>query len=388
MNKKSIPRIVFLTAIFFFALSSCNTDNNNTINVQNINNNKLSISTDKQKNYTQKKANILNTKDTITIIGVGDMMLGTNYPKSPNYLPKNNDCSPLLASVKEILKDADLTFGNCEGTFSDNTKYAKSCNDPKWCYRFSMPEKYVNCFTDAGFDVVSIGNNHIHDLGVWGRNNTIRVLKEAGLHFAGTQSHPTDTFTIDGIKYGFCAFAPNEGTCQITNYPKMEKRIANLKKQCQIVIVSFHGGAEGSKHEHVTRKYEHFLGQNRGNVYKFAHKAIDAGADIVFGNGPHVTRALEVYKNRFIAYSLGNFCTYKRFVIRGVSGLAPIAKVYVNSKGEFIKAKLTATYQDKTLGTLPDSQNRVIKRMQQLMKADFPESKLVISDNGDVTTEK
>ncbi|MCF6365507.1 MAG: CapA family protein [Bacteroidales bacterium] len=322
--------------------------------------------------------------DTISIIGVGDMMLGTNFPTSPNYLPPNNDCKPLIAPVVHILRDADLTFGNNEGVYSDKPELARPCNDPRWCYRFSMPEKYVNCLVDAGFDVVSIGNNHLGDLGAYGRKNTVKVLSEAGLHFAGLTTHPTDTFTLNNIKYGFCAFAPNDGTCQITDYELLKRTVKKLKEDCQIVIVSFHGGAEGSKHEHLTRKTEVFLGQNRGNVYKFAHTAIDAGADIVFGHGPHVTRAVEVYKKRFIAYSMGNFITYRRFNINGVSGLSPIIKVYINGKGEFIKGKITATYQNKMTGTKLDPNNRVITRMQQLIKQDIPESIIEIKNNGDI----
>ncbi len=345
------------------------------------------------KNHKQKKDTVVNNEtkdiikinnDTITLIGVGDIMLGTNYPVSPNYLPPHNDCSSLLAPVADILKDADVTFGNNEGTYSDKPQYAKPCGSSNNCYRFSMPEKYVNCLVNAGFDVVSIANNHSGDLGSYGRKNTVKVLSEAGLHFAGLVTHPTDTFTINGIKYGFCAFAPNEGTCQITDYDLVKRTVQDLKKECQIVIVSFHGGAEGSKHEHLTRKTEYFLGQNRGNVYKFAHTAVDAGADIVFGQGPHVTRAIEVYKKRFIAYSLGNFCTYRRFNLRGVNGIAPIVKVYVNNKGEFLKGKITAVYQDKMTGTKLDPDNRIIKRMQELQEQDIPEAVIKITDKGDI----
>ena len=273
-------------------------------------------------------------KDTITIVAVGDIMLGTNYPSSPNYLPPNNDCSTLIGDVVEYLRDADLTFGNSEGVFSDKPEYAKHCNDPKWCYRFSMPTKYVNCLVDAGFDVVSIANNHVYDLGSHGKQSTIKTLQESGINFAGVCDIPVDTFTIEGIKYGFCAFAPNTGTCQITDYPKMQETVKMLKAECQIVLVSFHGGAEGSKYEHVPRTYEYFLGQNRGNVYEFAHLAIDAGADIVIGHGPHVTRGVEIYKDRFIAYSLGNFCTYRRFNIQGVNGIAPIIKLWIDKTSE------------------------------------------------------
>ncbi len=333
-----------------------------------------------------KKKKLEETKkaDTITVIGVGDMMLGTNYPKSPNYLPPGNDCMPLLADVIDILKDADLTFGNCEGTFSDKPEYARKCNDPRWCYRFSMPEKYAQCFKDAGFDLVSIANNHMGDLGSFGRKNTVRVLQETGLHYAGLITCPTDTFSLNGVKYGFCAFAPNDGTCRITDYDLLRKRVQQLKKECQIVIVSFHGGAEGRKHEHLTRKTETFLGQNRGNVYKFAHTAVDAGADIVFGHGPHVTRAVEVYKKKFIAYSMGNFCTYRRFSLAGVSGIAPILKLYLNSEGDFLHGKITATYQDKMKGTKLDPANRVVKRMQQLVNQDIPESVIRIEDSGEI----
>ena len=323
-------------------------------------------------------------KDTITIVAVGDMMLGTNYPSSPNYLPPNNDPTSLLSSVVEYLRDADLTFGNCEGTFSDKPEYAKHCNDPKWCYRFSMPTKYVNGFVDAGFDVVSIANNHVHDLGSYGKQSTIKTLQEAGLNFAGVCDIPVDTFTIEGVKYGFCAFAPNQGTCQITDYPKMQETVKMLKAECQIVLVSFHGGAEGSKYEHVPREYEYFLGQNRGNVYEFAHLAIDAGADLVIGQGPHVTRGVEIYKDKFIAYSLGNFCTYRRFNLQGVNGIAPIVKLWIDKEGNFIKGKITPIYQDKFKGTFFDEQGRIIKRMQTLTEQDFSDGGLKITDDGEI----
>jgi 2',3'-cyclic-nucleotide 2'-phosphodiesterase (5'-nucleotidase family) len=204
------------------------------------------------------------------------------------------------------------------------------------------------------------------------------------LHFAGVCSHPYDTFTVDGIKIGFTAFSPHSGTCQMNNYDFVRKTIKDLKQKhkCDIVIVSFHGGAEGSKHQHVPRQVETFLGYNRGNVYEFAHVAIDAGADLVLGHGPHVTRAVELYKDRLIAYSLGNFCTYKRFNLKGPNGVAPILKIWVAKDGSFIKAKVIPVYQDENLGTKYDSTGRVIRILQQLTKEDFPETKLKIDDTG------
>ena len=323
----------------------------------------------------------------ISIIGVGDMMLGTNYPASPNYLPPNKDCRPLLKDVRHILKDADLTFGNCEGVFSDNIKYARSCGSSKNCYRFSMPEKFADCFVEAGFDVLSIGNNHVGDLGDYGRKNTVKVLTSKGIHFAGLSTHPYTTFEKDGIKYGFTAFAPNQGTNRITDLKNAKQIVSMLDSLCDIVIVSFHGGAEGSKYQHVTRKTETFLGQNRGNVYEFAHMVIDAGADVVFGHGPHVTRAVDVYKNRFVIYSMGNFATYRRFNLSGANGLAPIVKVFVDENGKFYEAKVVSVNQYDGKGPTIDPQNRALKKIQQLTKTDFPELNVIISDDGLIKTE-
>ena len=115
------------------------------------------------------------------------------------------------------------------------------------------------------------------------------------------------------MKYGFAAFAPNNGTVSIHDLDEARRLVSQLDSVSDVVIVSFHGGAEGSKHQHVPRRNEIFYGEDRGNVYDFAHSMIDAGADIVFGHGPHVTRAVDIYKNRFIIYSLGNFCTYGPF---------------------------------------------------------------------------
>ena len=238
------------------------------------------------------------------IIGVGDMMLGTNYPYD-SYLPANGG-KELLADVNDILNAADLTFGNLEGTILNSGGTPKKCKNPDLCYVFRSPENYVDHFSKAGFDVLSLANNHSGDFGATGRSKTKAVLKEAGIEFAGLEG--TDEFALfekGGLTYGFCAFAPNVGTCDIRNISRAKQIVGKLEEQADIVIVSFHGGAEGAKHQSVPKKTETYYGENRGNVYEFAHAVVDAGADIVFGHGPHVTRALELYQDRFIIYSLG-----------------------------------------------------------------------------------
>ncbi len=321
---------------------------------------------------------------TITIIGTGDIMLGTNFP-SVAYLPPADNCQKLLERVKDSLLDADLTFGNLEGAFSDSLPVTKRCNDPSLCYAFRTPDKYFQCIVDAGYDLLSLANNHSGDLGVKGRQNTIRLIESAGLYHAGLLSHPYAILERDSLIFGFCAFSPNNGTCRINNIPEAQKIVSSLNDSCDIVIVSFHGGAEGRKHQHVTRDTEMYYGEDRGNVYDFAHKVIDAGADIVFGHGPHVVRAVEVYKDRFIAYSLGNFCTYSRMNLSGPNGIAPIIKVYADRKGEFQKAKIIPAIQIEGRGTFPDTSFRAITKIRELTKTDFPDVKIEISKEGWIT---
>lgn len=317
--------------------------------------------------------------DTVSIIGVGDMMLGTLYPAG--FLPPN-DGKELLTPVKGILQNADITFGNCEGTFLDKGGTVKSCSNPEICYAFSMPERYAKYFAEAGFDVLSIANNHTGDFGEEGRNRTVETLKKANIHFAGLVSCPYTTFEIKGVKYGFCAFAPNEGTVDLRDIEGAKKIVSHLDSVSDIVIVSFHGGAEGSAHTHVKRYTEMFVGENRGNVYEFSRAVIDAGADVVFGHGPHVTRAIDIYKNRFIIYSMGNFATYARFNLKGVNGIAPIMKIYVNQKGEFLKGKIFSVKQEGEGGPVLDSTNAIVKEISTLTKEDLPQVPLIISEEG------
>lgn len=315
-----------------------------------------------------------------TIIGVGDIMMGTNYPNT-SYLPPH-DGKFILKPVAHILQDADITFGNLEGVLLNSGGQVKNCRNPETCYAFRSPEHYAAYLVEAGFDMVSLANNHTGDFGLEGRNTTKRTLEKYGLAYAGLLTDPVAIVEKDGKKYGLAAFAPNTGTVNIRDLDNAARIVKELKEKTDFVIVSFHGGAEGLQHMNVPKKTELYLGEDRGNVHAFAHRVIDAGADIVFGHGPHITRAIEVYKDRFIAYSLGNFCTYGRFNIRGENGIAPIIKVYINDKGEFQKAQITPIKQIGRGEPVPDEAMGALKTIQRLTRQDFPETPIVIQDDG------
>lgn len=332
------------------------------------------------------KPPIVDTPQTVILMGVGDLMLGSNYP-SPNLLPRNGG-KDILLEVAPVLKKADITFGNLEGVILSANGTPKQCKNPDYCYVFKSPDSYVQNYLDAGFDVLSLANNHTGDFGATGRENTTKVLQDAGIQFAGIEAHPYTIFEREGIRYGFCAFAPNTGSVSLLKIEEAVSLIRMLNDSCDIVIVSMHTGAEGSKYNHITRKDEIFVGENRGNPYSFSHQAIDAGADIVWGHGPHVVRAVEVYKDRFIAYSLGNFATYGTINVTGINGYAPIIEVETDRTGNFIRGKIHSAIQIKGKGPRWDISNRVVKEIKNLTQEDFPESNLSISKVGEITVRK
>jgi len=341
----------------------------------------------KTDSLVKKKPDNPEIQKTVIITGVGDIMLGTDYP-SPSFLPPHNDPYRLLSDVADSLKDSDITVGNLEGSFLNQGNPAKKCRDTTLCYLFRMPENYVSAIADAGFDILSLANNHFGDFGLPSRKKTMHLLDSVGINYGGLMEHPFAIFRRDSLLYGFCAFAPNAGAENINDIRKAEEIVKKLADTCDIVIVSFHGGAEGADFQHVPREHEIFHGEDRGDVYEFAHKMIDNGADVVFGSGPHITRAIEVYRNRFIGYSLGNFCTYGRFNLAGPNGIAPVIKLKTDIKGRFLSGRIIPVYQPWPGGTKIDPQKRVIRKIRELTAEDFPGSCIGISDNGEINYKK
>ena len=377
--KKYIVLILIAILVTIFMIVSTNPSFKIVAN-KFINNSKIS---NISKNDTPK-IDKHNKKTEFTIIGVGDIMLGSNYPFE--YLLPKNDAN-ILQNTQNILKNADITVGNLEGTLFDNGGTPKSCNNPNLCYAFRMPSKYGKYLKEAGFDYLSIANNHSNDFGEIGIKETIKNLDNLGIKYSGIKDISESTILEkDGKKFGFISFSPNSATLKLNDYNYAKKLISELKSKVDIVIVMFHGGAEGANAEHITKRHEIFHGEDRGNVYEFAHFAIDNGADIIFGQGPHVTRAVELYKNKFISYSGGNFATFGKINISGSMGIAPIFKIKINNKGDFISGEIIPVRQTyKSLGPFIDSEKLAIKKIISLNKSDFPNGNgLSISEEGKI----
>ncbi len=323
--------------------------------------------------------------DTLTIAMVGDIMMGTTYPSV--MLPAN-DGKDLFKDAKAVLKRADLAVGNLEGALCDGGQSTKGSGPNS--YSFRMPTKYAPRLKEVGFDYLSMANNHANDFGQEGIESTEKCLREQGILFSGIEGR-VESAVIErgGRKIGLCAFGHNSYTLKHTDLTTVGRIVDDLVSRCDLVIVSFHGGAEGRTKSHLPQGSESFLGENRGSLRQLAHFCIDHGADVVYGHGPHVTRAVEVYKDRFIAYSLGNFCTPYNVSLTGISGYAPLVEIKIDPKdGRFLRGQIHPFLQTRGIGPRTDKGGSVIKEMKQLTAADVPQSQAVVDAEGSITLKR
>jgi len=314
---------------------------------------------------------------TFKITAVGDIMLGTNYPF--NHLADYG--IDLLIDVKSILRNSDISFGNLEGVLLDEGEPAKLCQDLKRCYVFRSPLSYAKQLKNAGFTMLSLANNHSRDFGDLGRLSTMAALEQQGILHSGIVNDFA-TVIVHQHKIIMIAFAPFRGVNDMLDIALASSVVKELAKLNHIVIVSMHAGAEGEDKTRLPFATEYFYNEDRGDVVKFARAMVDSGADIVLGHGPHVPRAMELYKDRLIAYSLGNFATYYGINVAGKRGLAPILELEVSHQGHFLSGQIHSFRQNRPYGPQLDSSHSSAKLIQKLSKLDFPDNLLQITNNG------
>ena len=323
--------------------------------------------------------------DPITIIAVGDIMMGSPFPNDSRMPP--NDGKDLFTPFKEVLESGDITFGNLEGPMTDGGISAKCGAGRPNCFAFRMPTRYGQHLKDAGFDVMGVANNHAGDFGEEGRLTTLRTLDSLGIKHAGTLTSPGTTAFLDakGKRVAVIGFGHNNGMPSINDLAGARQLVIDAKKKADLIIVSFHGGAEGTDHQHVKNGFDIFLGENRGNLPAFTHAVIDAGADLVLGHGPHVMRGMELYKGRLIEYSLGNFCTYGWFQLAGETALTEALEVRIAADGKFVSGKIHPGKQEGRGGPVPDPSGQAINVLRDLSTADFGINAPKIAEDGTIT---
>jgi len=275
----------------------------------------------------------------LTVVAVGDIMMGSTGFRT--ILPPN-DGEDLFKEIGPLLEGGDIIFGNLEGPLLDEGESTK-CREEKsrFCFEFKMPTRYGRYLQQAGFNALNVANNHTWDFGIEGLKKTLEILESLGIQPIGGKA--VARMEIKGKRVALVGFSylPSSFAYSILDIEKAREIIGDLKKDHHLVIVSFHGGAEGRNAVEVPNETEIFLNENRGNVRLFSRSVIDAGADLVLGHGPHVLRALELYKGKIIAYSLGNFLTYGMFNLKGPNGISAILKINLDLEtGNFLEGKL------------------------------------------------
>ena len=329
------------------------------------------------------------TSEPITVAAVGDIMLGSPFPNESRMPP--NDGADILKDVTPVLSSADIAFGNMEGPIIDGG-VSEKCKEPKpgepvRCFAFRMPTRYAKHLKTAGFDVMSVANNHASDFGEAGRASTRRTLEELGINHAGSDraQYSTTYLNVNGRTVAFVGFAHNAVQPNVNDLDTARRLVQAADKKADVVVVSFHGGAEGTGAQNVPRRTELFLGEQRGNLPLFAHAVIDAGADLVLGHGPHVLRGMEVYKDRLIAYSLGNFATYGWFRLQAETALTLVLEARLAADGRFLGGKLHSARQAGLGIPVLDPAGTAVKKVRALSQIDFGASAPTIADDGTIS---
>ncbi|NMA95048.1 MAG: CapA family protein [Clostridiales bacterium] len=247
---------------------------------------------DEKEKPDEKEEEVDEPEDEEVIISIslaGDCTIGTDetftYTNSfPDRLKKvNGDWSYFFAGVKDIFENDDLTLVNLESTFTTATKKADKT------FRFKGDPSYVNILTEGSVEMVNLSNNHIYDYLQQGFDDTIKTLEDAGILYCGEGyiAH----YEAKGMKIaslGYQGWSTNIKD-------KVKEDIDSIRDESDLVIVSFHWGKERSNNANDVQK-------------ELGRFAIDQGADVVAGHHPHVIQGIERYKDRYIIYSLANFC--------------------------------------------------------------------------------
>jgi capsule synthesis protein PGA_cap len=339
----------------------------------------------------------------VSLAFTGDINLGTTTLE--DGIPPDSGRS-LLDPARPSLS-GDLVVGNFEGVLADTgtstkclivkpaPKRKKSKSRPpeppairRNCYAFRTPIGLAPRLVEAGFTDLNLANNHSNDLGAPGRESTERTLDSLGLRRYG----PLGRIVVDTIRRGDSL--TTVGLIGFTTYPfaydlldieRSHAVVDSVRPLVDVLIVTFHGGAEGVNAQHTGEVAESLGKEPRGELRRWARAVIDAGADAVIGHGPHVLRGMEFYRGRLIAYSLGNFLTYRGFNLDGPLGITGVLRLEFAVDRTLRRARLVPMVQLPRRGPAPDPDGTAIQLVRTLSREDFGPTAAQISPSGDIT---
>jgi hypothetical protein len=331
---------------------------------------------------------------TVRVCAGGDVTLGTNLDttwvwtasaRAGRRLAAFPDPDSLLAPLRPLVADAEIVLLNVEGAIGEGPAGRKCAATSTHCFAFRQPIPTAAALRDVApveaSVVGSVANNHAKDAGPAGVRQTVRHLRDAGVWTTGTDTLATPVPTVWGDTVAFLAFAQWSGP-DPRDVAAVRRHVRRAARRWPRLVVMMHMGAEGGGAQHTYGRTERFVGENRGNVVAFAHAAVEAGAGLVVGAGPHVMRAAERYRDGVIFYSLGNLLTYGPFVLREPLNRGAIACASLDSVGRVVDAVLRPTWQRSMGELVPDSARRAVRLVDALGESDFPLTGIPIAPDG------
>lgn len=297
----------------------------------------------------------------MSIAAVGDIALG-----GVDGLPADQGAA-LFTAVRGALR-ANVVTGNLETALSElpSTKCGSASTG---CFSFRVPPAFARGLRRAGFDVLSLANNHSRDAGDAGLTETAAALEAAGIAPTGRVAD-VPVVRARGVDVAVLGFAPYPWAADLLDPDRAQELVRAAAARADLVVVHMHAGAEGAAHAHLPGGEEHYLGERRGDAVAFAHAVVDAGADLVVGHGPHVLRALEWYRGRLIAYSLGNFSSHRNFDLTGPLGVGAVLRAELRADGSWAGGSVVGVRLEGTGAPQLDG-DEALRTLRELSRTDL-----------------
>ncbi len=368
----TILLLVAVSAAGYFVFKHMRTDGNSGATVLSAGDKILyeQVTAKAEKKITTASLDHIDVSDqSITIGWVGDM--------APMTTPSFDSFTTLFTSL-------DIMTGNLEGVISESEDHKSKCDKmgKSNCFMLRGSPDFANVLKLEGFDVVNIANNHSFDFGMSGFIDTQSALDSVGIKHTGAKGKIALVETSKGT-VAFVGFAQNYQLNSLLNKKEIIAMISEARKQADIVVAMIHAGGEGSSHLMVPEGDEIYLGENRGDTQKIAHTMIDAGADMVLGSGPHVLRGIEMYKEKIIAYSLGNFYASNKLSTRDFLGISGILVVNIEPDRTIQSVKVVPVHINAATGApVLDQNGAAIRLINHLSRENFAENGISLDENG------
>lgn len=258
--------------------------------------------------------------------------------------------------TRHWLGGAALNIANLEGAITSETETQKHGPLGR-VFAFRFPPETAQVIRGAGFQAISVSNNHAFDFGEQGFAETRDNLAKAGTQTTGIKGS-TLYYDIRRRRYAVIAFGVYSVFNDLRSQEEVRTRIGQARAHADAVIVTFEGGAEGARAAPLPGARETFLGEDRGDVRAFAQTAIAAGADAIVGHGPHVVRAAECIQGKPVFYSLGNYVSHGGLSARGLNGVGALAQLAFDPEGHLRGARLLSVDLTGDRRPKPDPKGR------------------------------